>query len=103
MGPSRGREPARGAELRNQTIHPYTDLLLHDMGPGLADNMGEGEASGSEWRTPLLWGIENPFSLLSAGGHSAPGIARPGSLDIIGRGKTAARRETLIVPSPYQV
>lgn len=44
-------------ELRNQTIHPYTDLLLHDMGPGLADNMGEGNASGSEWRTAPLWSI----------------------------------------------
>nr|WP_010130640.1 di-heme oxidoredictase family protein [Microbulbifer agarilyticus] len=45
------------AELRNQTIHPYTDLLLHDMGPGLADNLGEGEASGAEWRTAPLWGL----------------------------------------------
>ena len=45
------------AELRNQTIHPYTDLLLHDMGPGLADNMGEGNATGSQWRTSPLWGI----------------------------------------------
>jgi CxxC motif-containing protein (DUF1111 family) len=45
------------AELRNQTIHPYTDLLLHDMGPGLADNMGEANASGSQWRTPPLWSI----------------------------------------------
>lgn len=45
------------AELRNQTIHPYTDLLLHDMGPDLADNLGEGEASGSEWRTAPLWGL----------------------------------------------
>jgi CxxC motif-containing protein (DUF1111 family) len=45
------------AELRNQTIHPYTDLLLHDMGPGLADNMGELGATGSEWRTPPLWSI----------------------------------------------
>ena len=45
------------AELRNQTIHPYTDLLLHDMGPGLADNMGENGASGSEWRTAPLWNI----------------------------------------------
>ena len=44
-------------ELRNQTIRPYTDLLLHDMGSGLADNMGEGIASGSEWRTPPLWSI----------------------------------------------
>lgn len=45
------------AELRNQTIHPYTDMLLHDMGPGLADNLGEGQASGSEWRTAPLWGL----------------------------------------------
>jgi CxxC motif-containing protein (DUF1111 family) len=44
-------------ELRNQTIHPYTNLLLHDMGVELADNMGEGGASGSEWRTPPLWNI----------------------------------------------
>ena len=44
-------------ELRSQTIHPYTDLLLHDMGPGLADNMGELDATGSEWRTPPLWSI----------------------------------------------
>ena len=38
-------------------IWPYTDLLLHDMGPGLADHRPEGDASGSEWRTPPLWGI----------------------------------------------
>jgi CxxC motif-containing protein (DUF1111 family) len=45
------------AELRNQTIHAFTDLLLHDMGPGLADNMAEGDASGAEWRTAPLWSI----------------------------------------------
>ena len=45
------------AELRNQTIRPFTDLLLHDMGAGLADNMGDGDASGSEWRTAPLWSI----------------------------------------------
>jgi CxxC motif-containing protein (DUF1111 family) len=44
-------------ELANQTIHPYTDLLLHDMGPGLADGRPDFGASGSEWRTPPLWGI----------------------------------------------
>jgi CxxC motif-containing protein (DUF1111 family) len=43
--------------LSNQLIWPYTDLLLHDMGEGLADGRPEGEASGSEWRTPPLWGI----------------------------------------------
>ena len=45
------------AELRNQTIQPYTDLLLHDMGVGLADNLGEGQATGAEWRTAPLWGL----------------------------------------------
>ncbi len=44
-------------ELSAQEIYPYTDLLLHDMGAGLADNRPEFEAGGSEWRTPPLWGI----------------------------------------------
>jgi CxxC motif-containing protein (DUF1111 family) len=42
---------------RVRSFAPYTDLLLHDMGPGLADNRPDFEASGSEWRTPPLWGI----------------------------------------------
>jgi CxxC motif-containing protein (DUF1111 family) len=44
-------------ELANQLIRPYTDLLLHDMGEGLADKRPEFLASGREWRTPPLWGI----------------------------------------------
>ena len=40
-----------------QLIWPYTDMLLHDMGPDLADNRPEGRAKGREWRTPPLWGI----------------------------------------------
>lgn len=40
-----------------QLIWPYTDMLLHDMGPGLADNRPEARATGTEWRTPPLWGI----------------------------------------------
>jgi len=43
--------------LSHQLIWPYTDMLLHDMGEGLADNRPEGAATGSEWRTPPLWGI----------------------------------------------
>jgi len=43
--------------LSNQRIWPYTDLLLHDMGEGLADNRPEGMADGREWRTAPLWGI----------------------------------------------
>ena len=44
-------------ELANQTIRPYSDLLLHDMGPGLADNRSEFAAGGQDWRTAPLWGI----------------------------------------------
>lgn len=44
-------------ELANQVIRPYSDLLLHDMGDGLADNRTEFHASGRDWRTPPLWGI----------------------------------------------
>jgi CxxC motif-containing protein (DUF1111 family) len=43
--------------LARQRIHAFTDLLLHDMGPGLADGRPDHEASGSEWRTPPLWGV----------------------------------------------
>ncbi len=43
--------------LASQKIAPYTDLLLHDMGEGLADHRPEGQANGREWRTPPLWGI----------------------------------------------
>ena len=43
--------------LRNQKIHPYTDMLLHDMGKDLADKRPDGLANGYEWRTPPLWGI----------------------------------------------
>jgi len=51
------RRDSIGPEQSFQLIWPYTDLLLHDMGAGLADGRPEGEASGREWRTPPLWGI----------------------------------------------
>jgi CxxC motif-containing protein (DUF1111 family) len=44
-------------ELASQRIWPYTDLLLHDMGDGLADQRSEFAANGRQWRTPPLWGI----------------------------------------------
>ncbi|MDY6946452.1 MAG: di-heme oxidoredictase family protein [Pseudomonadota bacterium] len=43
--------------LSGQTIHPFTDMLLHDMGEALADGRADFAASGSEWRTPPLWGL----------------------------------------------
>jgi CxxC motif-containing protein (DUF1111 family) len=45
------------APLSNKTFSPYTDLLLHDMGPGLNDGYTEGTALPAEWRTPALWGL----------------------------------------------
>jgi CxxC motif-containing protein (DUF1111 family) len=45
------------AFLSNQTIFPYSDMLLHDMGTDLADNRPDFEANGQEWRTPPLWGV----------------------------------------------
>jgi CxxC motif-containing protein (DUF1111 family) len=54
-------------ELSNQKIYPYTDLLLHDMGEGLADNRPDYLASGTEWKTRPLWGIG---LTLVANGHT---------------------------------
>ena len=51
------RRDSTGEEQSFQLIWPYTDLLLHDMGEGLADGQPEGEATGREWRTPPLWGV----------------------------------------------
>ncbi|HUQ07635.1 MAG TPA: di-heme oxidoredictase family protein [Kofleriaceae bacterium] len=54
-------------ELVGLTIRPYTDLLLHDMGPDLADGRPDFLADGTEWRTPPLWGV-GLFQITS--GHS---------------------------------
>lgn len=67
------------AELRNQTIRPYTDLLLHDMGAGLADKVVEGQAKGSMWRTAPLWGIGYTDKVMGGGakaGYLHDGRAR---------------------------
>ncbi len=48
---------ARLPQLSRQTFHPYTDLLLHDMGEGLADRRPDFAAGGRDWRTPPLWGL----------------------------------------------
>lgn len=44
-------------KLNGQTIWPYTDLLLHDMGPALADGRPDFQANGQQWKTPPLWGV----------------------------------------------
>ena len=53
----RAADGSRHAHLAGREISPYTDLLLHDMGAGLADAVSEGDVPGREWRTAPLWGI----------------------------------------------
>lgn len=84
-------------ELRNQTIKPYTDLLLHDMGPGLADNYAEGLATGNLWRTTPLWGIgytERVMGTAGTAGYLHDGRARTLTEAVMWHGgeATAARQ-----------
>lgn len=58
---------ARLTPLRGQLIQPFTDLLLHDMGPGLADPSGTDPGLEREWRTAPLWGLGRTEIV---GGHS---------------------------------
>ncbi len=82
-------------ELRSQNIHPYTDLLLHDMGPSLADNMGENGASGSEWRTPPLWSIGLTAGVSGGEAYLHDGRARSLEEAILWHeGEAAAAKET---------
>ena len=63
-------------EVSNQTIRPFTDLLLHDMGEGLADGRPDFLATGREWRTPPLWGIGLTEKLLVTPNFLHDGRAR---------------------------
>ena len=78
------------AELRHQTIHPYTDLMLHDMGEGLSDYRPDYLATGQEWRTAPLWGLGLNDTV---NGHTAllhDGRARNPSEAILWHGGEAA-------------
>jgi len=95
-------------ELSGQTIRPYTDLLLHDMGEGLADGRPDFDADGREWRTPPLWGVGllravNGHSYLLHDGRARSlmeailwhgGEAEPSKQQVLGMSK--AEREALI-------
>lgn len=62
--------------LSNQMIHPYTDMLVHDMGPGLADNRPDYLANGQEWRTAPLWGLGLYTTVNNPGYYLHDGRAR---------------------------
>lgn len=79
------------AAIAGQTFHPYTDLLLHDMGPGLADGRPEFEASGSEWRTAPLWGLSRRKEVTGSPALLHDGRARTVTEAILWHGGEASR------------
>ena len=98
-------EVPESPEFSKQTIHPYTDLLLHDMGEGLADDRPTFTATGREWRTPPLWGLG---LIPKVNGHSFllhDGRARNSSEAILWHGGEAdmSRRRFLAMPSEQRL
>lgn len=82
-------------QLSDQTIRPYTDLLLHDMGEGLSDGRPDYLAGASEWRTPPLWGIGLSETVNGANAFLHDGRARNFTEAILWHGGEAdASRET---------
>ncbi|MBN1209594.1 MAG: thiol oxidoreductase [Myxococcaceae bacterium] len=78
-------------ELAHQRIHPYTDMLLHDMGAGLADGRPDGVADGQEWRTAPLWGLGLTQTVLPYAGYLHDGRARTLEEAILWHGGEAER------------
>ncbi len=68
--------PLDGRSLPEDRVPLFADLLLHDMGEGLADNRPEGSASGREWRTAPLWGLQQRLRRITDG--SLPGLLHDG-------------------------
>jgi CxxC motif-containing protein (DUF1111 family) len=83
-----------------QLIWPYTDLLLHDMGPGLADNRPEARANGREWRTPPLWGIGLTEQVSGHTYFLHDGRARSFLEAILWHGGEAQRQKDAVIDMP---
>jgi CxxC motif-containing protein (DUF1111 family) len=97
------RRDAARPEHRFQLIWPYTDLLLHDMGEGLADHRPEGNAGGREWRTPPLWGVGLARTVNERGGYLHDGRARTLLEAILWHGGEAqAARDRVVAMTPAQ-
>lgn len=83
-----------------QLIWPYTDLLLHDMGDGLADGFAEGGANGREWRTPPLWGIGLTEEVSGSAFFLHDGRARSLLEAVLWHGGEAQRARDKVVEMP---
>jgi CxxC motif-containing protein (DUF1111 family) len=89
-------------ELSRQTIRPFTDLLLHDMGEQLADEVEEGSAAGREWRTPPLWGLGLLATVGGAAGLLHDGRARTTEEAILWHGGESERARERFRQAPRQ-
>ena len=83
--------------LSNQTIIPYTDLLVHDMGPRLGDGRSDGVAGPNEWRTAPLWGLGLTRSVNSDAGFLHDGRARSIEEAVLWHGGEALHARTAFV------
>ena len=97
--------PSPVEPLSNKTFHPYTDLLLHDMGPGLDDGYTEGRAKTAEWRTPPLWGLG--LSPNSQGGkyylmHDGRANSIKQAIELHGGEATSSKNKFLQLTGPDQ-
>ncbi|MCJ8168713.1 c-type cytochrome [Pseudomonas sp. A3.4] len=95
-------ENAAEPELSNQTIWPYSDLLLHDMGPELADNRGEFIASGRQWRTPPLWGLGHTAAVSGQVSLLHDGRARSVLEAILWHGGEAQPARDAVIALPHE-
>jgi CxxC motif-containing protein (DUF1111 family) len=86
--------------LSDRTIHPYTDLLLHDMGESLADHRPDYLATGNEWRTPPLWGIGLAKKVEPNAGFMHDGRARNVIEAILWHGGEAANSAIIVKSMP---
>lgn len=86
--------------LSNRTIHPYTDMLLHDMGESLADHRPDYLATGQEWRTPPLWGIGLAKKVEPNAGFMHDGRARNIIEAILWHGGEAAKSASIVKTMP---
>jgi len=91
------------SEQSFQLIWPYSDLLLHDMGEGLADNRPEAVANGREWRTPPLWGLGLSEQVTGKASYLHDGRARTLLEAILWHGGEAqSQREAVVAMEPDQ-
>lgn len=88
--------------LSGVTFHPFTDLLLHDMGPGLSDGRPEFLATGSEWRTAPLWGFGRRAETTGYSTFLHDGRARDAEEAILWHGGEAEESKQLFMELPAE-